>query len=655
MAVLAVVPSDPMSAYEAKGTHVWCERYYNPGGFFDDVYLFSPREKLAVFQYGMYTVPTPPQELRKHVRKYGVDIVRAYGGYWPCDFVCGSKVPGVPVVVSVHDTNPAELYDSIRNADYVFCMSRSVRDLVLTKHPNPRGIWILPNRFDGAVMRPMPDADFSDLNAQYPWRRRLLCVGRLSKQKNQDTLIRALKHLGPDYGCLFVGRNDPAALQRLARECGVAAQCRFVESVRNDVLPRYYNWADAMVTPSRWEGFGVVFIEALASGGLVVTSNVGPMSEYITHEKNGLLVNACEDPAALSLMVRRACEDKDLARQLRASAPASVEQFERRKVDEVEAEYYKRILSETRSRRPRRPTARPKHDHLAHSLISIVLPTHNGARYLQDAIDGCLSQTWTNLELILMDDGSTDPAVRAIFDRQKDSRVIQLRLDKNVGLPQALNSGFARAHGSLLTWTSDDNRFRPNALEVMAKALMHTGADFVYARASAVDATGHVTGSIVPKPPDQLAMDNCVGPCFLYRREVRQEIGDYDPNLPLTEDYDYWIRVSRRFRMVPLGENLYLYRRHPGTLTSVQGRLRVDEMIEKTRRKHFKEAEILAAEGLKAFGRDDYAAAAPLLGAALKRTPFRADLYRPAAICLLPASIVEVIVRLKALLRRRGS
>ena len=346
MPVLAVIPSDPMAAYEAVGCHVWAEGYYNPGKFFDKVFLFSPLEKHAITQYGMETIPTKPRELAWRVREHGVEIVRAYGGYWACDMACGNKTRGVPVVVSVHDTNPDELHDSIRRADYVFCMSEAVRDLVLARHPRPERVWILPNRYDKRIMRPMPGENFADLDAEHPFRYRLLCVGRLSHQKNQDNLIRALALLGPDYGCLFVGRNDPAELRGLAESLGVASRCHFIESVRNDLLAHYYNWADCMITPSRWEGFGIVFVEALASGGVVITSNIKPMNEYITHEKNGLLVDAYEDPEALAAAVRRACEDKALAARLRAAGPLSVERFERERVDALEVNYYQRILEE---------------------------------------------------------------------------------------------------------------------------------------------------------------------------------------------------------------------------------------------------------------------------------------------------------------------
>jgi len=257
----------------------------------------------------------------------------------------------VPVAVSVHDTNPAELYASIRRADYVICVSEAVRRLVLGRFRHPERVVLLPNRIDRSVMRVLEGESFADLDAEHPWRRRLLCVGRLSPQKNQDTVIRALARLPEEYGCLFVGRNDPASLLELARQLGVAHRCRFMPSVRNDQLARYYNWSDCMVTPSRWEGFGLVFIEALACGAAVVTSNIAPMNEYIRHEENGLLVDEYEDAETVAAAIRRACEDKGLRARLRRTGTESVARFSREVVDRMEVDIYRRVLEEGPLRR----------------------------------------------------------------------------------------------------------------------------------------------------------------------------------------------------------------------------------------------------------------------------------------------------------------
>ncbi|HEY7975548.1 MAG TPA: glycosyltransferase family 2 protein, partial [Ktedonobacterales bacterium] len=98
-------------------------------------------------------------------------------------------------------------------------------------------------------------------------------------------------------------------------------------------------------------------------------------------------------------------------------------------------------------------------------LISITLPVYNGARFLPESLASIVAQTYTNWELICVDDTSTDatPTVLAEW-AARDARIHVIRHEVNKRLPGALNTGFAAARGELLTWTSDDNRYRPDAL-----------------------------------------------------------------------------------------------------------------------------------------------------------------------------------------------
>ena len=288
----------------------------------------------------------------------------------------------------------------------------------------------------------------------------------------------------------------------------------------------------------------------------------------------------------------------------------------------------------------------------AQPLVSIVLPTYNGERFLQESIDSCLNQTLRDFELILVDDGSQNAETLRILASQTDPRVIVDHQKTNLGLPRALNAGFRIARGRYLTWTSDDNHYRPEAIETMVTFLERGETDFVYARATAIDDEGRIIGEIVPRAPENLVLDNCIGPCFLYTREVMEKTGPYDPSMILTEDYDYWIRVFKRFRMMRIDHDLYLYRHHSTTLTSIHGRDRVQEKIDQARRKHFSAWQVLRADGLRAFARDDRREARQALLSSFLHRPLQTDLLRPLAICLLPQWAVRCVVRFKQMLKR---
>ena len=114
-------------------------------------------------------------------------------------------------------------------------------------------------------------------------------------------------------------------------------------------------------------------------------------------------------------------------------------------------------------------------------LVSIILPTYNGEKYIKDSIESCLCQTYRNIELIIVNDCSTDGTLDLIKKyAAKDRRVRIIENQKNLKLPASLNEGFKASSGDLLTWTSDDNMFRENAIERMVDMLSEKSADFIY-------------------------------------------------------------------------------------------------------------------------------------------------------------------------------
>ena len=204
--------------------------------------------------------------------------------------------------------------------------------------------------------------------------------------------------------------------------------------------------------------------------------------------------------------------------------------------------------------------------------VSIVLPTYNGSRYIGQSLASCLEQSHPNIEVIVVDDGSRDDMAAAV-GRFGDGRVRYVRHATNRGLPAALNTGFSHATGELLTWTSDDNYYAPDAIERMAAFLVHhPDIAFVYASMFIVEDCAEVAPRVRPAlPPGALHHQNGVGACFLYTREVYRTVGEYNAGAALVEDYDYWVRVSKRFRMQRLNAPLYYYRHHDGSLTSQHG------------------------------------------------------------------------------------
>lgn len=221
--------------------------------------------------------------------------------------------------------------------------------------------------------------------------------------------------------------------------------------------------------------------------------------------------------------------------------------------------------------------------------VSVVLPVFNGEDYLAKSVESVLQQTYTDLELIIVDDKSKDRTPEIIKEyAAKDKRVIAHRNKKNLKLPRALNVGFLKASGEYRTWTSHDNLYAKDAIEKMVAALeAEPEAVLVCADMEKVNRDGEHTGEIRLREPEDIYLTNTVGACFLYRHEKSRFIGGYDTELFLAEDYDYWIRLSKQGPFIHLPEILYTVREHEGSLSSTKAKESNKQYV-KVVKKHFK-------------------------------------------------------------------
>ena len=203
--------------------------------------------------------------------------------------------------------------------------------------------------------------------------------------------------------------------------------------------------------------------------------------------------------------------------------------------------------------------------------VSIVLPCYNGASMLPQAIDSVLSQTFTDWELIIVNDCSTDNTLEIAKSYEgKDCRIKVVSNPVNKKLPASLNEGFSHARGDYYTWTSDDNILLPNMLKVLCNYLdNHDDIGFVASDYDAIDAEGNYIKTI--SVPDDInicmPLNDYVGASFMYRSDIARNVGPYDVSLFLVEDYDYWIRIWKECKVGVIHDVLYRYRWHSNSLT----------------------------------------------------------------------------------------
>ena len=211
-------------------------------------------------------------------------------------------------------------------------------------------------------------------------------------------------------------------------------------------------------------------------------------------------------------------------------------------------------------------------------MISIILPSYNGEKYLSQAIDSILSQTEQDWELILVNDCSTDRTgdICQVYTL-KDPRIRVIHNEVNRKLPGSLNRGFREARGDYLTWTSDDNLLEHDALEYLRTEL-EKGYDFVCSDMTFIDENGN----ILPGDSKEASIwdHDWIGASFMYRRKVYETVGDYREDMFLVEDYEYWLRVAKagfQFHYCP--RKVYRYRFHEDSLTSKKKRQNRERLV----------------------------------------------------------------------------
>jgi glycosyltransferase involved in cell wall biosynthesis len=204
-------------------------------------------------------------------------------------------------------------------------------------------------------------------------------------------------------------------------------------------------------------------------------------------------------------------------------------------------------------------------------LVSIVIPCFNQARYLPESIGSALAQSYRPVEVIVVDDGSTDGTtdVASRFDGVRCLR------QTNQGLAHARNAGLAAARGRCIVFLDADDRLHPEAVTRGIRALAgRSDAGLAFGRARVIDADGTVmfTAPEVPLPDDGYAAlleSNIIWTpgVAIFRREALGDAGGFDASVHAAADYDLYLRIARRYAVVGHGEIVADYRHHPASMS----------------------------------------------------------------------------------------
>lgn len=200
--------------------------------------------------------------------------------------------------------------------------------------------------------------------------------------------------------------------------------------------------------------------------------------------------------------------------------------------------------------------------------ISVVVPTRNRSALLAMTLRSVLLQQDVDLEVIVVDEGSTDDTA-AMLARLGDARVRVLRHDVPHGVSTARNDGTAAAVGEWLAFVDDDDLWAPDKLAQQLRAALSTGRDWVYTGCVNISDAGQIICGRPPLAPEQmmavLTRYNAIpGGCsnVMMRRTAWQRVGPFDTRLRNTEDWEMWIRLAKDGPPACVARPLLAYRVH---------------------------------------------------------------------------------------------
>lgn len=221
---------------------------------------------------------------------------------------------------------------------------------------------------------------------------------------------------------------------------------------------------------------------------------------------------------------------------------------------------------------------------LAALLVSVVVPVYNGEKYIRCAIDSVLAQDYRPLEIIVVDDGSSDATLQVLADYGDRIRVFS---QPNKGSAAARNLGTRVAEGAFIAFIDADDYWFPGKISAQMAALRETGCRMSFSQFLfwCADDKG-----IWPEPEQVLAeesgsrsMEAFAEPKWVYvdllldclvwtstvvvERDALLQIGGFDEDLRKGQDYDLWLRLSRELQMASLAQVTALYRTHGESIT----------------------------------------------------------------------------------------
>lgn len=204
-------------------------------------------------------------------------------------------------------------------------------------------------------------------------------------------------------------------------------------------------------------------------------------------------------------------------------------------------------------------------------LVSIIMPSYNTGRFIRETIESVLAQTYTNWELIIVDDCSTDDTDEVVKEFLEDERIHYLKNDKNSGAAVSRNRALREAKGKWIAFLDSDDLWLPEKLEKQISFMEANGYHFSYTNYSEIDENSNTLGRTVtgPKKITKTGMYNyCWMGCLtvMYNADIVGLIQIED--IKKNNDYAMWLKACHKATCYLLNEDLAKYRKRSGSISN---------------------------------------------------------------------------------------
>lgn len=204
--------------------------------------------------------------------------------------------------------------------------------------------------------------------------------------------------------------------------------------------------------------------------------------------------------------------------------------------------------------------------------VSIIIPVYNGSNYLKEAIDSALSQTYENIEIVVVNDGSNDNNLTEEIAKSYGNRIVYLKKE-NGGVASALNYGIEKMHGEYFSWLSHDDLYLPDKIlkEIETLTNLEDKCTIIGCNVDIVNSSkelikhNHIPDCAKRSVTSYLAFDQTVGlnGCsLLIHKDLFKIYGSFNLKLKVTQDYDMWYRLAKNVNFKFIDDNLVLSRQH---------------------------------------------------------------------------------------------